>query len=154
MKPSYYLETEEEKIRSFFRSFSLHKDLTVDLERININKIWIDEAENCWEMEYSYPAQPNPGLLNILSEHIKNSFSLKELTWKQLAYDAVSISGVASEVSRHDSEMPETNPVFDQYVPPEEIPPDADCEPGSDIEEDETYMQAYNALYGNKYADG
>ena len=154
MKPSYYLEPDAEKIRSFFRSFSLHKDLTVDLERININKIWIDEAENCWEMEYSYPAQPNPGLLNILSEHIKNSFSLKELTWKQLAYDAVSISGVASEVSRHDSEMPETNPVFDQYVPPEEIPPDADCEPGSGIEEDETYMQAYNALYGNKYADG
>ncbi|MBQ6743626.1 MAG: PolC-type DNA polymerase III [Acidaminococcaceae bacterium] len=154
MKPSYYLEPDAEKIRSFFRSFSLHKDLTVDLERININKIWIDEAENCWEMEYSYPAQPNPGLLNILSEHIKNSFSLKELTWKQLAYDAVSISGVASEVSRHDSEMPETNPVFNQYVPPEEIPPDADCEPGSGIEEDETYMQAYNALYGNKYADG
>ena len=154
MKPSYYLEPDAEKIRSFFRSFSLHKDLTVDLERININKIWIDEAENSWEMEYSSPAQPNPGLLNILSEHIKNSFSLKELTWKQLAYDAVSISGVASEVSRHDSEMPETNPVFDQYVPPEEIPPDADCEPGSGIEEDETYMQAYNALYGNKYADG
>ncbi len=154
MKPSYYLEPDAEKIRSFFRSFSLHKDLTVDLERININKIWIDEAENCWEMEYSSPAQPNPGLLNILSEHIKNSFSLKELTWKQLAYDAVSISGVASEVSRYDSEMPETNPVFDQYVPPEEIPPDADCEPGSGIEEDETYMQAYNALYGNKYADG
>ena len=154
MKPSYYLEPDAEKIRSFFRSFSLHKDLTVDLERININKIWIDEAENCWEMEYSYPAQPNPGLLNILSEHIKNSFSLKELTWKQLAYDAVSISGVASEVSRHDSEMPETNPVFNQDVPLEEMPPDADCESVSNIEEDETYMQAYNALYGNKYADG
>ena len=154
MKPSYYLEPDAEKIRSFFRSFSLHKDLTADLERISINRIWIDETENSWEMEYSSPAQPDSGLLNILSEHIKNSFSLKELIWKQLAYDAVSITGVASEVSRHDSEMPETNPVFDQYVPPEEMPPDADCEPGPGIEEDETYMQAYNALYGNKYADG
>ena len=107
MKPSYYLEPDAEKIRSFFRSFSLHKDLTADLERISINRIWIDETENSWEMEYSSPAQPDSGLLNILSEHIKNSFSLKELIWKQLAYDAVSITGVASEVSRHDSEMPE-----------------------------------------------
>ena len=46
MKPSCFLIPDAEKIRSFFRSFSLPKDNNADLGTINVSKIWIDEAEN------------------------------------------------------------------------------------------------------------
>ena len=154
MKPSYYLEPDAEKMRSFFRSFSLHKDLTTDLERISINRIWIDETENGWELEYSSPVQPDSNLLDTLSEHIKTSFNLKKLAWKRLQDAIVSVSIPATDIIQADSETDEANPVFDLDIPVEEMPPDADCESVSGIEEDETYLQAYNALYGNKYADG
>ena len=154
MKPSYYLEPDAEKMRSFFRSFSLHKDLTTDLERISINRIWIDETENGWELEYSSPVQPDSNLLDTLSEHIKTSFNLKKLAWKRLQDAIVSVSVPATDIIQADSETDEANPVFDLDIPVEEMPPDADCESVSGIEEDETYLQAYNALYGNKYADG
>ena len=154
MKPSYYLEPDAEKMRSFFRSFSLHKDLTTDLERISINRIWIDETENGWELEYSSPVQPDSNLLDTLSEHIKTSFNLKKLAWKRLQDAIVSVSIPATDIIQADSETDEANPVFDLDIPVEEMPPDADCESVPGIEEDETYLQAYNALYGNKYADG
>ena len=154
MKPSYYLEPDAEKMRSFFRSFSLHKDLTTDLERISINRIWIDETENGWELEYSSPVQPDSNLLDTLSEHIKTSFNLKKLAWKRLQDAIVSVSVPATDIIQADSETDEANPVFDLDIPVEEMPPDADCESVPGIEEDETYLQAYNALYGNKYADG
>lgn len=53
MKPSYFLVPDAEKTRSFFRSFSLPKEYLADLEIIRISKIWIDEAETGWELEYS-----------------------------------------------------------------------------------------------------
>ena len=105
MKPSFYLEPDAGKMQSFFHSLSLHKEFTDETEKICINKIWIDETEGSWEFEYSSSAQIDPKLLDALSDHIKASFSLKTLTWKQLQVD-------------------------------------------------EIYLQAYNALYGNKFADG
>lgn len=33
MKPSFYLEPDAEKMRSFFRTFSLHEDLIADLKK-------------------------------------------------------------------------------------------------------------------------
>ena len=53
MKPSYFLEPDAEKMRSFFRSFSLPKEYIAELEMFTVTKIWIDEAENSWELEYS-----------------------------------------------------------------------------------------------------
>ena len=154
MKPSFYLEPDAEKMRSFFRTFSLHEELMADLVKISISKIWIDEAENSWELEYSSPVQPDSRLLDTLSGHLTTSFNLKKVAWKRITDDTVSLSATAEGVLQAASEVPESNPVFNQDVPLEEMPPDADCESLSNIEEDETYIQAYNALYGNKYADG
>ena len=150
MKPSFYLEPDAEKMRSFFRTFSLHEELMADLVKISISKIWIDEAENSWELEYSSPVQPDSRLLDTLSGHLTTSFNLKKVAWKRITDDTVSLSATAEGVLQAASEVPESNPVFNQDVPLEEMPPDADCESLSNIEEDETYIQAYNALYGNK----
>ena len=53
MKPSCFLEPDAEKMQLFFRSFSLPSEYIDDLEAVSIKKIWIDEAENSWELEYS-----------------------------------------------------------------------------------------------------
>ena len=75
MKPSCFLIPDAEKIRSFFRSFSLPKDNNVDLGTINVSKIWIDEAENNWELDY-YSAKPaDTMLLNVLSDYIRAEFN-------------------------------------------------------------------------------
>ena len=124
MKPSFYLEPDAEKMRSFFRTFSLHEELMADLVKISISKIWIDEAENSWELEYSSPVQPDFKLLDTLSDSFKTSFSLKKLAWKRVADAASSISGTSAEVSQSESDVPKPNPVFNQDVPLEEMPPD------------------------------
>ena len=97
MKPSYYLEPDAGEMQSFFRSLSLQKAFTDDLAKISINKIWIDEAENSWELEYFSPVRADSGLLSILSEHIKASFNLKSLAWKRLQ-DNVSSAQPVSDI--------------------------------------------------------
>ena len=152
MKPSYYLEPDAGEMLSFFQCLPLRKEFTDDAVKICVKKIWIDEAENGWELEYSSVVQPDTRLLDALSDHIKNSFNLKTLVWKR--QDTVSVPVPAVEAVQPASDAPEAGSVFDLDIPLEEMTPDADCDPYPGIEEDETYMQAYNALYGNKYADG
>ena len=156
MKPSYFLEPDAEKIRSFFRSFSLPNEYIDDLETVSIRKIWIDEAENSWELEYSFTKPVVDKLLDGLSDCIKAAFNLNFLYWKPVMEEAVLPKPVAYSIQEDipvSSDM-ETNPGSVSDVSLEESPIDADCEADSAIEEDETYLQAYNALYGNKYADG
>ncbi len=154
MKPSYYLVPDAGEMLSFFHSLPLREEFHVYADKIHINKILIDEAENGWEFEYSFSTQPDSGFLDSLSEFIKNAFNLKTLAWKRVQGDSVSVSGPAENVVQSDDEAPETGSVYSQEIPLEEIPPDADCELVAGFEEDENYIQAYNALYGNKYADG
>ncbi len=182
MKPSYYLKPDAEEMQSFFRSLSLHKEFTDEIEKIYINKIWIEETESSWELEYSSSSQISSKLLDTLSDYIKTSFNLKHLAWKQLQED-VSLQPVTglsedpglvsqpvteavkdknstpqavSTVLQADFEVPETemNQGYDADIPLEEPGLEEDCESGSSIEEDETYIQAYNALYGKKSEDG
>ena len=156
MKPSCFLIPDAEKIRSFFRSFSLPKDNNVDLGTINVSKIWIDEAENNWELDY-YSAKPaDTMLLNVLSDYIRAEFNLNGVYWK-LIHKNISIpQPVVETMQEKESVSSETKavPDFIQGIPLEEPIIDEDCEEDSVIEEDETYLQAYNALYGNKFADG
>ncbi|MBQ3366617.1 MAG: PolC-type DNA polymerase III [Acidaminococcaceae bacterium] len=157
MKPSYYLEPDAEKMRSFFRTFSLHRNLITDLEKICINKIWIDENENSWELEYSHSESIDSRLPDALTSQIINFFNLKNLCWKKPEQENSSVPLPDSEVQKDNNPTAEENAPEAEYypdVPAEEPPPDADCGFDSNIEEDETYMQAYNALYGKKYADG
>ena len=168
MKPSFYLEPDAEKVRSFFRTFSLHEDLISDLEKLSIHKIWIDEAENSWELEYS-STQTDPKLFDALSAHIKTEFNLKHLVWKNLQ-DNETLMQSDTESSQEnvlavkcDLSVPQTvsgetgtevNQIFEDDIPLGEMPPDAVCDPETNIEEDESYIQAYNTLYGKKFADG
>ena len=96
MKPSYFLEPDAEKIRSFFRSFSLPKEFMADLEIISISKIWINESENSWELEYSSLKPVETRLMDALSDHIKSAFNLNILHWK-LLQEKVSLTQPASE---------------------------------------------------------
>ena len=156
MKPSYFLEPDAEKIRSFFRSFSLPNEYIDDLETVSIRKIWIDDTENSWELEYASVKPVDAKLLDGLSDHIRTEFNLKKLYWKPLRKDTElphpAEEPVQTAVSAA-SEM-ETNQEYIQDIPLEEPPSDEDFEAESTTEEDETYMQAYNALYGKKFADG
>ena len=83
MKPSFYLEPDAEKMRSFFRTFSLHEDLIADLKKISISKIWIDEADNSWELEYTHSESIDSRLPDALTGQIINYFNLKKLCWKK-----------------------------------------------------------------------
>ena len=169
MKPSFYLEPDAEKMRSFFRTFSLHEDLIADLKKISISKIWIDEADNSWELEYTHSESIDSRLPDALTGQIINYFNLKNLCWKKPEQETGSVPLPDSEVRKDnnptaiETEQKDNNPTAEGNapeagyypdVPAEEPPPDADCGFDSNIEEDETYMQAYNALYGKKFADG
>ncbi|MBQ6430225.1 MAG: hypothetical protein IJK11_06440, partial [Acidaminococcaceae bacterium] len=77
------MEPDAEKMRSFFRTFSLHRNLITDLEKICINKIWIDENENSWELEYSHSESIDSRLPDALTSQIINFFNLKNLCWKK-----------------------------------------------------------------------
>ena len=169
MKPSFYLEPDAEKMRSFFRTFSLHEDLIADLKKISISKIWIDEADNSWELEYTHSESIDSRLPDALTGQIINYFNLKNLCWKKPEQETSSVPLPDSEVRKDnnptavETEQKDNNPTAEGNapeagyypdVPAEEPPPDADCGFDSNIEEDETYMQAYNALYGKKFADG
>ena len=169
MKPSFYLEPDAEKMRSFFRTFSLHEDLIADLKKISISKIWIDEADNNWELEYTHSESIDSRLPDALTGQIINYFNLKKLCWKKPEQETSSVPLPDSEVRKDnnptaiETEQKDNNPTAEGNapeagyypdVPAEEPPPDADCGFDSNIEEDETYMQAYNALYGKKFADG
>ena len=169
MKPSFYLEPDAEKMRSFFRTFSLHEDLIADLKKISISKIWIDEADNSWELEYTHSESIDSRLPDALTGQIINYFNLKKLCWKKPEQETGSVPLPDSEVRKDnnptaiETEQKDNNPTAEGNapeagyypdVPAEEPPPDADCGFDSNIEEDETYMQAYNALYGKKFADG
>ena len=156
MKPSYFLEPDAEKMRSFFRSFSLPKEYIADLETVSISKIWIDEAENSWELEYSSVKPAAAGLLDGLSNQIKTEFNLNQLFWKPLRKDAELPHPEEEPVQTTvpaASEL-ETYQEYVQDIPLEEPASDEDFEAEPTTEEDETYMQAYNALYGKKFADG
>ena len=125
MNPSYYLVPDAGEMLSFFLSLPLREEFYVYVDKIHINKILIDEAENGWEFEYSFSTQPDSGFLDSLSELIKNAFNLKTLTWK-LQGDSASASGPTENVVLSDAEVPETGSVYSQEIPPEEIPPDTD----------------------------
>ena len=99
MKPSYYLVPDARETVAFFHSLSLPEELLDDIEKISIGKIWIDEAESSWELEYSSSPQINPQLLDTLSDYIKASFNLKHLAWKQLQ-EGVSLSQPVPELSQ------------------------------------------------------
>ena len=100
MKPSYYLEPDAEKVRSFFRTFSLHEDLISDLEKISINKIWIDETDNSWELEYTHSESIDSQLPDALTSQIISFFNLKNLCWKKPEQENSSVPLPDSEVRK------------------------------------------------------
>ena len=156
MKPSYYLEPDAEKIRSFFRSFSLPGKHIAGLDIIIINKIWIDETDNSWELEYSSSESVDTVLLDLLADRIQAAFNLNKLYWKGAQTEVSEIKHVAEPWQENGPAITvmEAEQEYVRDIPMEELPADADCESDANDEEDETYMQAYNALYGKKYSDG
>ena len=84
MKPSFYLEPNAEKMRFFFRSFSLPGEQAADLETINISKIWVDETENSWKLDYISLKSVDAGILDELANRIKAEFNLNYLYWNML----------------------------------------------------------------------
>ena len=156
MKPSYFLEPDAEKIRSFFRSFSLPKEYIAGLAMISVSRIWVDEEENCWELEYSSVKPVDAGLLDVLSGYGKAAFHLKDLYWKPAQEDISLPQPAAGPVRESEASFsePEADPGFARDIPAEEPPIENECETDADFEENDTYIQAYNALYGEKYTDG
>ena len=105
MKPSYYLEPDAEKMRTFFRSFSLPEDVLADLEKISIHKIWIDEADNSWELEYDCAQPVQAGLLDTVTKQFTSFFALKSLYWKKREPENRSEETIRTETEQKRTEI-------------------------------------------------
>ena len=82
MNPSYYLKPDHKKVQTFLQSFSMSDRERVCLTLFNTDCIWVDEAENRWEWEYSCPVPVSEALLDTLENGIKNTFNLNGVKWK------------------------------------------------------------------------
>ncbi len=181
MNLSYYLEPDHNKMQAFFRTVPVSDSEVRELEQIRIREIRVCEEESAWELSYLSLAPAAPALLGKLTERIRSEFHLKKVEWK---WEPENTQGTEffsiPQTMPSDAPVPEsagpavgadTVPAAPENVPyvleaetyfpdtatdetplPEE--PEEESNGDSDITEDESYRQAYNALYGKKFADG
>ena len=156
MNPSYYLKPDNKKLQDFLQSFSMSDRERVGIKLFITDKIWVDEAARAWELEYSCPVPVSTELLTALAAGIKNTFQLNSVEWKKPQGAEKKAQPEPGEFSREPAEaadsacqntgMPEETACDDIPLP--------ECPPDIDEETDEIYEKAYNALYGEKFADG
>ena len=142
MKPDHFLIPENEKIQVFFLSLFKSESERMKVTQIYTEKIWIDEKENTWDIEYTCPVSVGSELLDTLADGIKKQFRLNYVCWSN---GKIHTDTAAQTNPGPDRSFPEPQdtacPMMDDSIPlPEEPPEDAFPD------EDEEYMQAYNAL--------
>lgn len=154
MDPLFYLKPDNKKLNTFFQSFSMTERNRLSLNLLNVDTIWIDESEKSWRVDYLCPVPVSTELLELLTNGIKKEFHLTHLIWEkkdakkkmQQEKDSVVKETIQSVSDIPEAEEPE--PCCDEIPLPDDPPPEAD------MAEDDEYMAAYNALYGQKFADG
>ena len=70
------------------------------MKKISISKIWIDEANNSWELEYTHSESIDSRLPDALTGQIINYFNLKNLCWKKPEQETGSVPLPDSEVQK------------------------------------------------------
>ena len=156
MNPSYYLKPDNKKMQDFLQSFSMSDRDRIGIKLFVTDKIWVDEAAKAWELEYSCPVPVSTALLAALAAGIKNAFQLNSVEWKKQQGAGEKAQPEPEGIPR---EPAETNDSACQHADMPEEPvcddiPLPECPPDIDEETDESYEKAYNALYGEKFADG
>ena len=149
MKPSYYLKPDNEKLHAFFQSVVPAEQDQLQIISLKIDRLWIDDTENVWEFEYACPVPPNKELLDILTAGIKNEFHVKAVIWTNKHKAERNVS--QEPLARMQEEQPSAD--FDGCTSNDKVPVH-DVIPETEIPEDENFKKAYDALYGEKYADG
>ena len=150
MKPGHFLIPENDKIQVFFQSLFKSESDRMKVTQIYTEKIWIDEKENTWDIEYTCPVSVGSELLDTLADGIKKQFRLNYVCWSNGNIHTDTAAQTNPGLDQPFPEPQETAcPMMDDSIPlPDEPPEDAFPD------EDEEYMQAYNALYGEKFQDG
>lgn len=146
MQPSYYLEPDQQQLKEFFLTAALTPAQKNKVAQLEVQKINVYEAVNSWELCCLSIQGLEPALVEILSFRLQTEFLLTRVIWKEIA------TGVQYNEATDYSEPP------DMSCDPEAESCAEECgesDPGADsITLDESYLKAYNALYGKKFADG
>ncbi|MDY6086966.1 MAG: PolC-type DNA polymerase III [Succiniclasticum sp.] len=168
MQPSYYLEPDQQQLKEFFLTAALTPAQKNKVAQLEVQTINVYETVNSWELCCLSIQGLEPALVEILSFRLQTEFLLTRVIWKEIATGATCVAPAfpvpAREQQKEESAGVQYNQATDDSEPPDmsRDPEVESCaeeygesDMGADsITLDESYLKAYNALYGKKFADG
>ena len=167
MKKKYCLIPDEDKFFGFLASLNFSEVDLLQLQLMHINQICVDETTCQWEVHFSCAAHLTEGLIQATAQQLAAAFSLRsvdmicdgdgskcELPKRELQPE-VEITDCTGEPLPEEIPLPPEPPDVEIGEPDlQDIPP---CEPEPEaeyrLENDPAYLQAMEALYGDKKKD-
>ena len=168
MQPSYYLEPDQQQLKEFFLTAALTPAQKNKVAQLEVQTINVYGTVNSWELCCLSIQGLEPALVEILSFRLQTEFLLTRVIWKEIATGATQVAPAFPVPARKQQKEESAGVQYNEATAYSE-PPDKsrDTEAESCAEEygesdmgadsitlDESYLKAYNALYGKKFADG
>ena len=164
MTTKYCIIPDEEKLYTFLSGQQFTPGELMQLRLLHISQICVDESACNWEVHFTCAAHLTPGILETMAARLAEAFALAHV---DMVCDGDGFScqlpeaGPKVEITECDGTplppeppMPPEEPTIDDLEGPlgpcDYPPPEMASEPAYDA----AYMEAYNALYGQKKDNG